>query len=173
MSEKTLPEPIELSLGWRLEFCWKDIGEEEDIIQGFVMSPGDKESASLAFAVEVGTTSDGSEMEIPTVVMNELKQYYDEYAYKPKILCGNSLSYHSRVTRKEISNSFWVHYNPRTREFKAGQGTTRDLSHRQLIKHSSKEAADSLALALSSFKDNYTGFISMEVTEKTTFELAP
>jgi len=87
-------------------------------------------------------------------------------------LNGETFNHHRLATSKEISGSFWVHYNPATKEFKAGLGTTHDLNARQLIVHSSQADADSTALALGSMGDDYKGFISVMVTKKTTFELS-
>ncbi len=66
---------VDLPRGWTLEIVSRDDGTP----QGFVIAPDRKESASLNFALSMGTTSGDREIPIPRDVLREL-EYYEEYA---------------------------------------------------------------------------------------------
>jgi hypothetical protein len=84
---------------------------------------------------------------------------------------------HRELTRAVKSNSYWVHYNPATKMFMTWNhddqitGITTDLGNEDIIKHSSKHWADEYANHPANHPE-YVDFISVEVIEKTTFELA-
>jgi len=69
---------IRLPLGWWMELdgSTREPGE----YQGFVFAPGGRESASLAFALEVGTTSGTEEIDIPPTVIQALQPYAEQYS---------------------------------------------------------------------------------------------
>lgn len=69
---------IKLPMGWKLELDPSTRPEGE--FQGFVFSPDGRESASLAYALEVGTTSGNDECEIPQAVLTELEKYAEQYS---------------------------------------------------------------------------------------------
>ena len=64
-------QTIPLSLGWSLYLCHND-GGEVAYLQGFVHSPKNRCSASLAAARDLGMTTGDYEIEIPAKVMREL-----------------------------------------------------------------------------------------------------
>jgi hypothetical protein len=64
MERKRLPK------GWTLE-----IVKGDDREQGFVFAPGDRDSASLAYALACGATSGENETAIPSDVMKALEAY--------------------------------------------------------------------------------------------------
>lgn len=107
-----------------------------------------------------------------------LRAYHIFYGQYNKKL-AESPKKHRELTRAVKSSSCWVHYNPATKMFKTrsrdGQlvvGDTTDLSNKEVVKHSSKRWADETANHPTN-KADYAGFISVEVLENTTFELAP
>jgi len=67
---------VDLPLGWTLEIVSRDDGTP----QGFVFSPDRRESASLGFALGMGTTSGDLEIPIPRAVLNILDRQYEEYS---------------------------------------------------------------------------------------------
>ena len=71
---------IHLPKGWTIE-CDASTRENGEC-QGFVFSPKKqgkvRESASLNFAMDCGTTSNGTEMEIPREVMDAIEDYAED-----------------------------------------------------------------------------------------------
>jgi hypothetical protein len=70
-------DKVQLPMGWALVFCATREGDGQDALQGFVNGPRGA-SASLAFALETGATSDDNERPIPPAVLKALEQY-EEY----------------------------------------------------------------------------------------------
>ena len=64
-------QTIPLSLGWSLYLCYNDCNGNP-YLQGFVHSPKNRCSASLAAARDLGMTTGDYEIEIPAKVMREL-----------------------------------------------------------------------------------------------------
>ena len=68
---------IKLPLGWYMEL---DDSTRDEGYQGFVFRPDGRESASLAFAREVGTTSGDDETELPPAVFDAINNpNFNEY----------------------------------------------------------------------------------------------
>jgi hypothetical protein len=73
-------QTIRLPKGWTLYLCM-NWDAETPYLQGFVHCPNNKESASLNFARQVGTTSCGDDIEIPHVVMAAIEdEKFDDFA---------------------------------------------------------------------------------------------
>jgi hypothetical protein len=71
---------IRLPHNWKMEFLM-NWDAEFPYLQGFVMAPDGKNSASLACARELGTTSCDDEIELPHVVHAYImREEFDEYA---------------------------------------------------------------------------------------------
>lgn len=69
-------DKIALPLGWALHLCARDGGT----LQGFVVAPDGKHSASLAYALDQCETSDLEAIDIPQAVIDALCQYEADYA---------------------------------------------------------------------------------------------
>lgn len=69
---------IRLSRGWYMVLDGST--REEGEYQGFVFHPDGHESASLAWALDVGTTSGVEEYPIPPEVLKDLEQYAERYS---------------------------------------------------------------------------------------------
>lgn len=68
---------IRLPKGWTMVL---DDSTREEGFQGFVTSPGGRDSASLAAARAMGATTGSEDIEIPAEVMAEIeKDKYDQY----------------------------------------------------------------------------------------------
>ena len=73
-------QTIRLPKGWTMYLCM-NWDAETPYLQGFVHCPEKKESASLNFARQMGTTSCGDDIEIPQVVMAVLEdEKFDDFA---------------------------------------------------------------------------------------------
>jgi hypothetical protein len=71
---------IRLPHNWKMEFVM-NWDAEFPYLQGFVMAPDGKNSASLACARDIGTTSCDDEIELPHVVHAFImREEFDEYA---------------------------------------------------------------------------------------------
>jgi hypothetical protein len=107
-------------------------------------------------------------------LFTQLQAYYNFHGLRSKSVDASPQS-HRALTRAATSSSHWVHYNPITKEFKTwgdkGVHVTKDLSNVDIMKYSSKYRADETANHPPN-QSQFAGFISVEVVEKTTFELA-
>ena len=65
---------------WKMEFVM-NWDAEFPYLQGFVLAPDGKNSASLAFARDMGTTSCDEEIELPDIVHAYImREEFDEHA---------------------------------------------------------------------------------------------
>ena len=73
-------EVIRLPRNWKISFVM-NWDSEFPYLQGFVLAPDGKNSASLAFAREMGTTSCDDEIELPHIVHAYImREEFDEHA---------------------------------------------------------------------------------------------